>query len=134
VCKIMAQSKVVWSILGQFPIFSTENPRFDTTLPWGHHASNSKITKSMPNKVSLHKVHKCAKSWPNPRWLGQNFTSSPSFPLKTLVLTHPSNMGSPWCAITRSTCFPNHAPILGAMLFLWSVSPILHRKPLFKLK
>jgi hypothetical protein len=51
VCQIMCQSKVVCSIFGQFPFFSTEIACFDTTLPWGHHATNSKIAKPMPTKV-----------------------------------------------------------------------------------
>ena len=61
-CQIMPQFMVVWSVFGHFPLFSS--PSFDTSPPWGHHATNSKKSKPIATKVSYHNVHKGAKSCP----------------------------------------------------------------------
>ena len=87
-CQILPQSMVVWSVFGHSPLFSSENPSFDTSTPWGHHATNSKKSKPIATKVSYHNVHKGAKSCPNPWWFGQFLAIPPSFRPKTPLSTH----------------------------------------------
>src|SRR5215217_7604144 len=95
-CQIMPQSMVVWSVFGHSPLFSSENPSFDTSTPWGHHATNSKKSKPIATKVSYHNVHKGAKSCPNPWWFGQFLAIPPSFRPRKPLFRHMYTMGTPF--------------------------------------
>ena len=50
-CQIMPRIHGGLVSFWRFPLFSSENPSFDTCPPWGHQATNSKKSKPIATKV-----------------------------------------------------------------------------------